>query len=77
MVVRPGEDVFALWANGQQFELDARCLCLIELLLDRGAIRIGEFLEIAGASFPSEFASDFAVRLIKEGVAVATAKNAA
>ena len=73
---RHGEDVFVLRANGQEFEFDARCLSLIQLLLDRGSIRVGEFLEIAGASFPSEFARDFAVRLIKEGVAVATTKNA-
>ena len=77
VAVLPGEDVFVLCANGQQFEFDARCLSLIELLLDRGAIRVGEFIGIAGASFTSEFASDFAVRLLKEGVAVATAKNAA
>ena len=62
-VVRPGEDVFALCANGRQFELDARCLSLIELLLDRGTVRVGEFLEVAAASFTPEFASDFAVRL--------------
>lgn len=77
VVGRSGEGVFALCANGQQFEFDARCLSLIELLLDRGAIRVGEFLEIAGASFTSEFASDFAVRLIKEGVVVATERNTA
>ena len=77
VVAGAGEGAFALRANGQEFEFDARCLGLIELLLDRGPIRVGEFLQIAGSSFASEFASDFAVRLIKEGVAVATARNAA
>ena len=77
VLVCPGEDVFALRANGQEFELDARCQSLIELLLDRGPIRVGEFLQIAGASFAREFASDFAARLIKEGVAVATVKDGA
>ncbi|MCY3846784.1 MAG: hypothetical protein OXH69_24960, partial [Acidobacteria bacterium] len=72
VVTRPGKDVFVLRANGQEFELDARCRSLIELLLDRGAVRIGEFLETAGESFVAGFASAFAVGLIKEGIAVAT-----
>ncbi len=75
VVARPGKDIFALRANGQEFELDVRCLNLIEWLVDRGPVRVGEFLEMAGASFAGEFASDFAVRLIKEGVAIATAEH--
>ena len=77
VVTRSGDDVFVLRANGQEFELDARCRSLIELLLDRGGIRIGEFLETAGDSFMAGFASDFAVGLIKEGIAVATTTDGA
>lgn len=75
VTARPGEDVFTLRANGREFDLDARCRCLIELLVDRGTIVVRDFLESAGASFASEFADDFAVRLVKEGIAVATAKR--
>ena len=75
VVTRPGEDVFALRANRQEFEFDARCRSLIEWLVDRGPVRVGEFIEMAGASFAGEFGSDFAVRLIKEGVAVATTND--
>ena len=74
---RPGDAVFVLRANGQEFELDVRCRSLIELLLDRGRIRVGEFLDVAGASFALEFADDFAVRLVKEGIAVAIARDEA
>ena len=77
VLVRPGEDAFVLRANGQEFEFDTRCQSLMNLLLDRGSIRVAEFLQIAGASFTREFASDFAVRLIKEGVAVARAEDEA
>ncbi len=77
LVTCSGEDVFMLRANGQEFELDARCRRLVELLLDRGAIRNGEFLETAGESFVAGFASDFAVGLIKEGIAVATTPDGA
>ncbi len=72
LVTGPDEYVCVLRANGQEFELDARCRSLIELLLDRGAIRIGEFIETAGRSFAPGFASDFAAGLVKEGIAVAT-----
>ena len=75
--VGPGEGVFGLRANGQEFELDARCRSLIESLLERGPIRVGEFLELAAASFERKFATDFAVELIKVGAAIATAKNGA
>ncbi len=38
VVTGPGEDVFVLRANGQEFELDARCRSLIELLLVPGSL---------------------------------------